>query len=171
MVSISAVTKETKSNSRRHLYKQHNLAHNYRRRRKADNFDHALIKAPNMIHTYLLLLFLTISCVRAFAFLSIPRILPLSRSTAPRPCLPTTSFPTKLDRLRQRLGSLTLREKAKDGETSADEKEWRAIMAAFKMYQAAYGDLKVPLRFVVPSLAPWPGQSSAAGRPTSMFAI
>jgi hypothetical protein len=26
------------------------------------------------------------------------------------------------------------------------------------MYKAAYGDLKVPTRFVVPSMAPWPGK-------------
>ena len=38
-----------------------------------------------------------------------------------------------------------------------DEEEWRAMLAAFQMYNAAYGNLKVPLRFVVPSLAPWPG--------------
>lgn len=37
-----------------------------------------------------------------------------------------------------------------------DEDEWQAVVAAFQMYQAAYGDLKVPQRFVVPNLAPWP---------------
>jgi len=37
-----------------------------------------------------------------------------------------------------------------------DKEEWRAILAAFQMYKAAYGDLKVPSRFVVPSMAPWP---------------
>lgn len=37
-----------------------------------------------------------------------------------------------------------------------DEDEWRAILASFKMYKAAYGDLKVPSRFVVPSMPPWP---------------
>ena len=39
-----------------------------------------------------------------------------------------------------------------------DEEEWKAMLAAFQMYNAAYGNLKVPLRFVVPSLAPWPGK-------------
>uniref|UniRef100_A0A7S2JR57 Helicase-associated domain-containing protein n=1 Tax=Leptocylindrus danicus TaxID=163516 RepID=A0A7S2JR57_9STRA len=38
----------------------------------------------------------------------------------------------------------------------SDEGEWRAILASFKMYKAAYGDLKVPSRFVVPSMPPWP---------------
>ena len=37
-----------------------------------------------------------------------------------------------------------------------DEAEWRMILAAFQMYKAAYGDLKVPSRFVVPAMAPWP---------------
>ena len=37
-----------------------------------------------------------------------------------------------------------------------DEAEWKAVVAAFKMYKAAYGDLKVPQRFVVPTLPPWP---------------
>lgn len=39
-----------------------------------------------------------------------------------------------------------------------DEDEWRTVLAAFKMYKAAYGDLKVPSRFVVPGMAPWPGE-------------
>lgn len=40
-----------------------------------------------------------------------------------------------------------------------DEKEeWRAILASFQLYKAAYGDLKIPIRFVVPSMKPWPGK-------------
>ena len=39
-----------------------------------------------------------------------------------------------------------------------DESEWQAVTAALQMYKAAYGDLKVPSRFVVPSLPPWPGE-------------
>lgn len=39
-----------------------------------------------------------------------------------------------------------------------DEDEWRTVLAAFQMYKAAYGDLKVPSRFVVPGMAPWPGK-------------
>lgn len=39
-----------------------------------------------------------------------------------------------------------------------DEEEWRTVLAAFKMYKAAYGDLKVPSRFIVPGMAPWPGE-------------
>jgi hypothetical protein len=167
MVSSSASTKETGSNLHRQLYENHNLSHNYRRRRKADNGDHALRKAPNMFHTYLLFLFCTVSSVRAFAFLSIPRIVSLSRPTEMRPCLSRTTRPATRDRYQTRFGSFALFAKAKEGETSSEENEWRAIMAAFQMYKAAYGDLKVPLRFVVPSLAPWPGKSKRTGSPTS----
>lgn len=39
-----------------------------------------------------------------------------------------------------------------------NEDEWRTVLAAFQMYKAAYGDLKVPSRFVVPGMAPWPGK-------------
>ena len=39
-----------------------------------------------------------------------------------------------------------------------DEHEWRTVLAAFQMYKAAYGDLKVPSRFIVPGMAPWPGK-------------
>lgn len=44
----------------------------------------------------------------------------------------------------------------------SDVEEWRALLAAFQMYRAAYGDLKVPTRFVVPSMAPWPGMCVSA---------
>jgi len=39
---------------------------------------------------------------------------------------------------------------------AGDKEEWRAMLAAFQLYKAAYGDLKIPTRFVVPSMAPWP---------------
>ena len=41
--------------------------------------------------------------------------------------------------------------------SKSDQKEWRAVFLALQLYKAAYGDLKVPARFVVPSAAPWPG--------------
>jgi hypothetical protein len=150
----------TASNSHKQLYENHNLSHNYRRRRKADNGDHALRKAPNMFQSYVLFLFCTVSCVRAFAFLTIPRIASLSLQIEIRPCLSGTTHPViTFDRYQQRFDSFALCAEAKEGESSPEENEWRAIMAAFQMYKAAYGDLKVPLRFVVPSLSPWPGQS------------
>jgi len=41
-------------------------------------------------------------------------------------------------------------------ETPKDEEEWQTLISALNMYKAAYGDLKVPNRFVVPALPPWP---------------
>jgi Helicase associated domain len=43
-----------------------------------------------------------------------------------------------------------------DNNNEDDDTEWNAVLAAFKMYKAAYGDLKVPQRFVVPNIVPWP---------------
>ena len=40
---------------------------------------------------------------------------------------------------------------------TGDQAEWKALLMALQLYKAAYGDLKVPVRFVVPSMAPWPG--------------
>jgi hypothetical protein len=39
----------------------------------------------------------------------------------------------------------------------SDQQEWKAVFQALQLYKAAYGDLKVPAKFVVPSAAPWPG--------------
>lgn len=50
------------------------------------------------------------------------------------------------------------RPKANAESSGDDESEWRTILAAFQMYKAAYGDLKVPSRFIVPGMAPWPGE-------------
>lgn len=44
------------------------------------------------------------------------------------------------------------------GGSSSDKEEWRAILASFQLYKAAYGDMKIPTRFVVPSMKPWPGE-------------
>jgi len=62
-------------------------------------------------------------------------------------------------------------------DTDDDEDEWGTVLAAFRMYKAAYGDLKVPSRFVVPGMAPWPepawkmklGQRVAAIRSTGRY--
>ena len=40
----------------------------------------------------------------------------------------------------------------------SDQEEWKALVASLKMYKAAYGKLKVPSRFVVPAMAPWPSE-------------
>ncbi len=44
--------------------------------------------------------------------------------------------------------------------TEPEEDEWKALLAALHMYKAAYGDLKVPLRFIVPGMPPWPGKNA-----------
>ena len=36
-----------------------------------------------------------------------------------------------------------------------DEKEWQALISAFQIYKAAYGDLKFPGKFIVPAMPPW----------------
>lgn len=90
--------------------------------------------------------------------------------------LPTTSI-TRLGRYRQRafiIPTVSYRASAvraqrtgttaQAGDTSAepDQAEWKALLAALRMYKAAYGDLKVPQRFVVPSMLPWPSKCCAA---------
>ena len=50
--------------------------------------------------------------------------------------------------------------------SKSDVEEWNALLAAFQMYKAAYGDLKVPSRFVVPSMPPWPGKLKTMGQVT-----
>lgn len=56
--------------------------------------------------------------------------------------------------------------------SGSDKEEWRAILAAFQMYKAAYGDLKVPTRFVVPAMAPWPGKfHSSCVAISSLFSL
>mmetsp|Transcript_15027 Transcript_15027/g.32751 ORF Transcript_15027/g.32751 Transcript_15027/m.32751 type:complete len:1119 (-) Transcript_15027:240-3596(-) len=46
--------------------------------------------------------------------------------------------------------------KTPSAEGNDDSSEWKAALAAFKMYKAAYGNLKIPQRFVVPNMKPWP---------------
>jgi len=69
-------------------------------------------------------------------------------------------------------------EQQPDTPSGGDEDgEWHTLVSAFRMYKAAYGDLKVPSRFVVPAMAPWPetawqlklGQRVAAIRSTGRY--
>ena len=55
----------------------------------------------------------------------------------------------------------TASKKKAKGRGKSDEEDWQSLIASFQMYKAAYGDLKVPSRFVVPSMPPWPGTSFA----------
>lgn len=47
--------------------------------------------------------------------------------------------------------------------SETDKREWKAIVLALQIYKAAYGDLKVPKKFVVPSMKPWPGTLNEFG--------
>jgi hypothetical protein len=62
----------------------------------------------------------------------------------------------KSQRQRQAAVSLQLATGPSDETTAPDAKEWKAVLAAFTLYKAAFGDLKVPQRFVVPTMKPWP---------------
>ncbi len=44
-----------------------------------------------------------------------------------------------------------------NGSDKTDQNEWRAVFLTLQLYKAAFGDLKVPTKFVVPAAAPWPG--------------
>ena len=52
---------------------------------------------------------------------------------------------------------LFLSASTKSDPSNPDQKEWRAVFLTLQLYKAAFGDLKVPSKFVVPSAAPWPG--------------
>lgn len=88
-----------------------------------------------------------------------------------------SSVTSAVSPLAGRAQSSTLLMASGDREPASDEDEWRAMLAAFQMYKAAYGNLKVPLRFIVPGLAPWPekawglklGQRVAAIRSTGKY--
>ena len=52
---------------------------------------------------------------------------------------------------------LFLSSDSKSDSSKTDQKEWRAVFLTLQLYKAAFGDLKVPGKFVVPAAAPWPG--------------
>jgi hypothetical protein len=52
-----------------------------------------------------------------------------------------------------------------ESDNSDDQDEWNALISAFEMYRAAYGDLRVPLRFIVPSMPPWPSKLTLTRSP------
>jgi hypothetical protein len=47
---------------------------------------------------------------------------------------------------------------AKSDYSVSDQADWKALLMALQLFKAAYGNLKVPKLFVVPSMAPWPGE-------------
>ena len=105
-------------------------------------------KPRNVLHTSIFLVSCALSWLGGHAFLLTPR-----RHNSHRVVLPPRLGPGPTN-LHQVAPPLFLA--ASDG-MSSDEEEWKAMLAAFQMYKAAYGNLKVPLRFTVPALPPWPG--------------
>eukprot|EP00536_Pseudo-nitzschia_multiseries_P016115 jgi/Psemu1/247332/estExt_Genewise1.C_10210009 len=89
------------------------------------------------------------------------------------------SIPQQLDHHQQQQSIPQQHSKAESstGSSKSDQKEWKAVFLALQLYKAAYGDLKVPARFVVPSAAPWPepawgmklGQKVGAIRETGLY--
>lgn len=101
-----------------------------------------------------------------------------ARRVAPRPSafFPSSSSSSSLSAEAQQ--EMSEQEQQPDTPSGGDEDgEWHTLVSAFRMYKAAYGDLKVPSRFVVPAMAPWPetawqlklGQRVAAIRSTGRY--
>lgn len=141
--------------------------HYYRWRRKQRNLQRLSSLPPSRImslstKTLVALLFVTCSmtsCVSGFSVVS------NNKAHTYQTLQPQTSIRSSylsvvhVNRPSVRGSRLCLSSSTNDDESSSssDEEEWQAVLAAFKMYKAAYGNLKVPLRFVVPALPPWPG--------------
>ncbi|CAB9515437.1 expressed unknown protein [Seminavis robusta] len=154
---------------------QHN---NYRRRRKPANGYLSSLRSTSLLQNYILLVSIAISWVGgAYSFITPPRA-EVAFATTKAMILPHHNQPWNCHL--RRPFTLWVRKEAEESatsETGSDEADWRSMLFAFKMYKAAYGHLKVPLRFVVPSLAPWPekawgmklGQRVAAIRSTGKY--
>lgn len=139
----------------------------YRRRRKALHKDPRGMGSLSTLQRFSLVALCVISSQwAARAFHVVPNI-PIRSRIAVNENLFGTPFHFKKTSLLQRQELLLIQRQPSsttllgstggDAEETTDENEWRAMLLAFQMYKAAYGNLKVPLRFVVPSLAPWPG--------------
>jgi hypothetical protein len=118
----------------------------HRRCRKVCHGAFSLSKSPGLLQTYIFLIMSAISLFGGHAFVLQPGrqlIGPISTRTGIRGNYHRTPTPLFLS--------------SNAGGPRSDEEEWKAMLAAFQMYKAAYGNLKVPLRFTVPALAPWPG--------------
>lgn len=131
------------------------LSRNYRRRRKDINGDLLLPSTLGSIQRSALIFVCVVASIGAF---SVPTI-SSRRSLPATPLHHTSPFSGRAvpSRITWSTSTLFSSNNNQDIGSSDDEDEWRAMLAAFQMYKAAYGNLKVPLRFVVPALAPWPG--------------
>lgn len=72
-------------------------------------------------------------------------------------CQRKSSLLTKESTSYSRLFLSTQNPSAVDSNTNSDQQEWKAIFVALQLYKAAYGDIKIPIEFIVPAAAPWPG--------------
>lgn len=119
-----------------------------------------------LTHRILLLtlqsLLLWASCTSAFVpVITLKHVKTMSTSAIQQQQTPVSPFG-----VRHHLHSLTNHQstqlhlssaaKANDYNSEDDEKTWKAVFVALQLYKAAYQDLKVPQRFVVPDRAPWP---------------
>mmetsp|Transcript_6220 Transcript_6220/g.15388 ORF Transcript_6220/g.15388 Transcript_6220/m.15388 type:complete len:1098 (+) Transcript_6220:302-3595(+) len=95
-----------------------------------------------------------ISLVSAFSRPQNP-MMPLvgTRKYTPSMDLSLNSLPSSSSRVKTMLSAKT---KLSAGSSKSEQMEWKAVFLALQLYKAAYGDLKVPAKFVVPSDAPWP---------------
>lgn len=96
-----------------------------------------------------------VSCVAAFSSSRPSGFVTVQRATRPSTSLRPSFLVEK--RTTQCLPLPTSTRLFSSSAPNSDKDEWRALISAFQMYKAAYGDLKVPSRFVVPSMPPWPG--------------
>lgn len=71
-------------------------------------------------------------------------------------CQRKSSLLTKESTSYSRLFLSTQNPSAVDSNTNSDQQEWKAIFVALQLYKAAYGDIKIPIEFIVPAAAPWP---------------
>lgn len=79
------------------------------------------------------------------------------------------AVPHARSRADKTLTSLSMSEP--EGGEGDDLADWKALVAAFKMYKAAYGDLRVPLRFIVPSMPPWPSKCPSSQNAVPVHAV
>lgn len=136
------------------------LCYNYRRRRKVWNTHGASYDGPaRSVYLYSAII---VACMASWvtAF-SVPPPTYHQRFSLQGSAETSLQFPLSSKYLilvaRRRTPLSALYSTDSSDESSSDDEEWQAMLAAFKMYKAAYGNLNVPLRFVVPALPPWPG--------------
>ena len=134
------------------------LHRSYRKHEKEHHEKLSLFRLLMSIEICIISLLCVSNWVDAFSLFGLPQ---RWHHRAIASVLSESTYPTRPSKECRLSGSVLFALRSDDGNASPDEDEWMAMLAAFKMYKAAYGNLKVPLRFTVPALAPWPGQHFA----------